>query len=58
MTNWQKSKFDEISSLYHGIIPVGRVFAIAYLAANDICPDGSFSDDECIIWETFKYGYR
>jgi len=58
MTKTQTEKITEISSRFHGTIPVGRVFAIAYMAANDICPDGSFSDDECIIWETFKTGYR
>lgn len=58
MTKMQSEKVAEISSRFHGTISVGRVFAIAYMAANDICPDGSFSDDECIIWETFKTGYR
>ena len=58
MTKTQIKKIDEISSRFGGIIPVGRVFAIAYMAANDICPDGTFSDDECIMWETFKNGYH
>lgn len=37
-----------------GDIPVWRVMLLAEMAEKGIYPDGTFSDDECIIWEAFR----
>lgn len=36
-----------------GSIPIYRVFQLADMARHNVIPDGSFSDDECNIWEEF-----
>lgn len=37
-----------------GKIEIWRIFVLAYMARNDIYPDGTFGDDECCIWEAFR----
>lgn len=47
---------DDIRSRWEkrGSVPVWRVMLIAEMAEKGIYPDGSFGDDECIIWEAFR----
>lgn len=44
-TRWENRSYD---------IPIWRVMVLAEMAHNNISPDGTFSDAECIIWELFK----
>lgn len=37
-----------------GDIPVWRVMLLAEMAEKGVYPDGTFSDDECNIWEAFR----
>lgn len=37
-----------------GDIPVWRVMLLSEMAEKGIYPDGTFSDDECNIWEAFR----
>ena len=52
MTKLQKQKNEKIMGRWanHGKIDIGRVFILAYMARNGEYPDGTFSDDECNIW--------
>ena len=52
MTKLQKQKNEKIMERWanHGKIDIGRVFVLADMARNGEYPDGTFSDDECNIW--------
>ena len=52
MTKRQKQKNEKIMERWsnHGKIDIGRVFVLADMARNGEYPDGTFSDDECNIW--------
>ena len=52
MTKLQKQKNEKIMERWanHGKIDIGRVFILADMARNGEYPDGTFSDDECNIW--------
>ena len=52
MTKLQKQKNEKIMEHWanHGKIDIGRVFILADMARNGEYPDGTFSDDECNIW--------
>lgn len=36
-----------------GDIPVWKALALADMAARDVYPDGTFSDNECVVWSKF-----
>ena len=52
MTKLQKQKNEKIMERWanHAKIDIGRVFILADMARNGEYPDGTFSDDECNIW--------
>lgn len=60
MTNRQKERNEDIMKRWenHGSIPIGRVFVLADMACMNECPDGTFSDDECNIWEAFRVAFN
>ena len=39
-------------------VPYERVMLLADMAARDVVPDGTFSDNECIVWEDFRFLFR
>lgn len=55
MTNYQKSRNEDIMARWasHGKIEIGKVFVLADMASRGEYPDGSFSDDDCVIWSEF-----
>ena len=41
----------------NGTFNKGRVFALAIMACHDIVPDGTWSDDECALWDAIRSVY-
>ena len=37
-----------------GDIPAWKALALADMAARDTYPDGTFSDNECVVWQKFR----
>ena len=35
-------------------VSVCMLDVLAEMALLDICPDSTFSDDECLVWEVFR----
>ena len=59
MTNRQKDRNETIMKRWenHGKIDIGCVFVLADMACMNEYPDGTFSDDECLIWEAFRMAF-
>lgn len=55
MTTKQKIRNDDTMARWErrGNIPIYRVMMLADMARNNEFPDGTFGDDEIIIWEQF-----
>lgn len=60
MTNRAKYRFRDFQSAYSyfGDVPLWKVLALADMAARDVVPDGTFSDDDCFIWGKFRRIYK
>lgn len=56
MTSKQKYRNEDTQKRWesHGDIPIYRVMILADMAMNGEYPDGTFGDDEVIIWEQFR----
>ena len=39
-------------------IPYERVMLLADMAARNVCPDGSFGDDDCVLWSEFRFMFE
>ena len=39
-------------------VPYERIMLLADMAARDVVPDGTFGDDDCILWEEFSFLFR
>lgn len=62
MTNVEKDKVEDIErrlSFVSDYVTAPRAVALAWMAANDIYPDGSFGDGECAVWAFMReeFGY-
>jgi hypothetical protein len=36
-------------------VDIAMLLPLAEMAALDICPDGTFSDAECLAWDAMRY---
>lgn len=56
MNSKQKYRNEDIQKRWEtrGDIPIYRVMILADMAMNGEYPDGTFGDDEVIIWEQFR----
>lgn len=60
MTNYENTRAVKIHGYYAGApdIPYERVMLLADMAARNVVPDGTFGDNECIVWEDFRFLFR
>lgn len=60
MTSKEKDRFRDIQSAYSyfGDVPLWKALALADMAVRDVVPDGTFGDDDCIIWGKFRRIYE
>lgn len=62
MTNAEKDKVKDIESRLSFVsdcVTAPRAVALAWMAFNEVYPDGSFGDDECVVWAFMRdvFGY-
>lgn len=60
MTDRENIRAVKIHDYYAGApdIPYERVMLLADMAARNVVPDGTFGDNECIVWEDFRFLFR
>lgn len=61
MTNYENERAAKIHDYYKDAryvgepnVPYERIMLLADMAARDVVPDGTFGDDDCILWEEFR----
>ena len=62
MTNYENERAAKIHDCYKDAryvgepnVPYERIMLLADMAARDVVPDGTFGDDDCILWEEFRF---
>lgn len=61
MTRYEKYINRDVSRReleYKRVITLEELHGLAEMAAANVYPDGSFSDDHCIAWEIIKNAIR
>ena len=65
MTNYENERAAKIHDYYKDAryvdkkdVPYERVMLLADMAARNVCPDGTFGDDDCMLWEEFRFLFR
>lgn len=60
MTNYENERAAKILHEYSNMpdVSYGRVMLMADMAARGVYPDGTFSDNDCLLWEEFRFLFR
>lgn len=55
MTENEKRRVEDFEHNYKWLadIPAWKMLALADMAAHNVYPDGTFSDNECVVWSKF-----
>lgn len=56
MTENEKRRVEDFEHNYKWLadIPAWKMLALADMAAHNVYPDGTFGDDECVVWQKFR----
>ena len=65
MTDRENARAVKIHDYYKGAryvgkpdVPYERVMLLADMAVRGVMPDGTFGDDDCVLWEEFSFLFR
>lgn len=60
MTNRENIRAAKIIREYDNMpdVSYGRVILMADMAARGVYPDGTFGDNDCLLWEEFRFLLR
>ena len=60
MTDHENERAAKILREYSNMPDVfyGRVMLMADMAARGVYPDGTFGDNDCLLWEEFRFLFR
>ena len=60
MTNYENERAAKILREYSNMpdVSYGRVMLMADVAARGVYPDGTFGDNDCLLWEEFRFLFR